>query len=169
MIFEAIWGNFDIYKTYYGVVSRIPSQMDYTLGQQMILYTLAIFVPRAIWPNKPQPIIRQVIAVSVNNYAAVAGSAYPALGEWYHEFGVLGCVVIAFISGRLLKRLWNLSNENSIISLMLFSIVLPSLLQVCIRGYTPTNFWMILTMVLPLFVIKSTCGDEHVWESEQLS
>lgn len=155
----ALWGNFDIYKSYYGVIEAIPSKMNHTFGAQMIVYTLVLFVPRAIWPGKPQPILREVILNSLNSYAVKSGAAYPAIGEWFQEFGIAGCIVLAALTGFLLKKLWWLQYDRTVIGLSMYAIIYPSLLQFVIRGYTPSNFWMLITMVLPIIVICCMCGN----------
>lgn len=155
----AFWGNFDIYKTYYGIMDSVPKETPYTLGSQMIGYTIKMFIPRALWPSKPEPPIREVLRFAVNDYAVRAGAAYPAIGEWYHEFGVIGCIVISCFVGWILKRLWSKKESYCLSDLLVFSTILPAILQLVIRGYTPTNFWMVLTMVLPIYFIKATCGD----------
>lgn len=158
----AFWGNFDIYKSYYGIIEAIPSKMNYTIGAQMLLYTIVLFVPRAIWPGKPQPVLREVILNSLNSYAVKAGAAYPALGEWYQEFGVIGCIVISAMVGFILKKIWHLQYDRTVISLSLYAIIYPSILQFIIRGYTPSNFWMLITMILPVTVICCVCGNKRI-------
>lgn len=47
-----------------------------------------MFIPRALWPSKPEPVTRSVITTSISAYANMAGTAYPYIGEYYHEFGM---------------------------------------------------------------------------------
>jgi len=156
-------GNLDIYKTYYGVVLAVPEHMNYTYGQQMISYTLLMLVPRAIWSSKPQPISRELLGYSLNKYAVVAGSAYPAIGEWYHEFGFIGCCIIAFFCGYLLKRMWvRYRNDDTVSGLISYALIFSSLLQFVIRGYTPTNFWMIISLMVPIWVINYCCAKHEI-------
>lgn len=159
-IVYAIVGNFDIYKTYYAVVRTVPGKIGYTWGAQMIWYTLLMFVPRAIWPGKPQPVSREILGCSVNAYAVKAGSAYPAIAEWYHEFGVIGCSAIAFLVGLILKNIWdNVRRNGTMNNLIFYSLFLPMLLQFIIRGYTPSNFWMLISMAVPVIIVEMFAGD----------
>lgn len=90
---------FEIFKTYYGIMKHIPKDLSYTYGQQIFLYTLIMFIPRALWTSKPEPVTRSVITTSISAYANMAGTAYPYIGEYYHEFGVAGVIVGCFIFG----------------------------------------------------------------------
>lgn len=151
---KAFFGNFEIFKTYYGIMKHIPKDLSYTYGQQIFLYTLIMFIPRALWPSKPEPVTRSVITTSISAYANMAGTAYPYIGEYYHEFGVAGVIAGCFILGILLKKLSVYIFRIDIHSIILFSSVYPLILQVLIRGYMPSNFYMILFVVLPVFLLK---------------
>lgn len=154
-ISNAIWGNVDIYKTYYGVVENIPKNMGFTLGSQIFGYTILLFVPRTIWPMKPQPVIKEVVAKCIGGYAALAGSAYPALGEWYHEFGMVGCFIFSIIAGNLVCKLIKLLYSEDEMDMIMYSLAFPSLIQLFIRGYTPSNFWFMVTTFVPIIVIRN--------------
>ena len=149
---EAVKGNFEIFKAYYGITERIPSLMGYTYGKQIFLYTLIMMIPRFIWPGKPQPPLRAILRISVCPYAIAAGTMYPYIGEYYHEFGVLGVIVCCILLGYFCKRLARFKESKNIHSLILFSTVYPLLLQVLIRGYTPSNCYMLLFVVIPIAI-----------------
>lgn len=146
--------NFSIYKTYYGIVQNFPLNMDYTYGQLMILYTLVMFIPRGIWPAKPYPISQEVNAVAVSEYASRAGTAYPYLGEYYHEFGIIGICFFSFLLGKICGKLKKNMYYKDIHSLVLYSAICPLLFQIMIRGYTPSNFYMIVFSILPIIILK---------------
>lgn len=146
--------NFSIYKTYYGIIQNIPLNMNYTYGQLMFIYTLVMFIPRGIWPSKPYPISQEVNAVAVSKYASKAGTAYPYLGEYYHEFGVFGICIFSFLFGRLCAMLKRYMYSQNIHHLILYSSVCPLLFQVLIRGYTPSNFYMIIFTILPILILN---------------
>ena len=152
IIYDIILENFSIVKTYYGVVNSIPEKMGYTFGSQMILYTAIMLIPRALWPSKPQPVSPEVLSVSVSEYAAQAGTAYPYIGEYYHEFGIVGVIVFSLLAGKMLNWLRLKMYEQSIGAKVLYASVMPLIFQIMIRGYTPSNFYMILFVVLPVII-----------------
>jgi oligosaccharide repeat unit polymerase len=152
---DATFENFEIYKPFYGLVQAVPNVHGYTLGKQLF-YTVVIVVPRLIWPDKPMPIMQELMSVSLNSYAVQAGAAWPNLGEYYSEFGIIGCVFFMFIFGMVCcwcRKLYRADNRTTH-SLIAYSIILPSLLQIIIRGYTPTNFYLMLFLLLPIWFIK---------------
>ena len=153
---EAIWDNFRIYKTYYGIIKAVPDMTPYMFGQQMIVYTLIMFIPRIIWPGKPLPPGDEAVALGISPYAVLAGTAYPNIGEYYYEFGIVGVIFFMGLFSRWMKtidqryRAYRRSNMD----LMVFCTLLGAILQIIIRGYTPSNFWMIVFTLLPYFGIQ---------------
>lgn len=159
-ISDMLIDNFEIVKTYYGIVEHFPKDFFYLLGSEMIVYTVVLFVPRFIWPSKPQPPIYTVISGAINEAGRVAGTAYPYIGEYYFEFGVIGvCICMAFL-GRLLRKLHVYMYTKNYHDYVLYSCVFPLLLQILIRGYTPTNFYMILAVMLPIFITRKIVSQE---------
>jgi oligosaccharide repeat unit polymerase len=155
-ILDAVKGNFNIYQPFYGMVQVIPEKFDYSYGSQMFIYTLIMFIPRAFWPNKPYSDLGEILTISVSSYASRAGIAFPNIGEFYLEFGVIGCIVFMFFFGKVcgwLKLLYksDLANTHTIIA---YSILLPTLMQIIIRGYTPSNFYLVLFLMIPLIIIR---------------
>lgn len=149
---EAVKGNFEIFKAYYGIVEHIPKVMGYTYGKQIIYYTAVMMIPRFLWHGKPQPPMRDVMRISVCPYAVNAGMAYPYIGEYYHEFGALGVIAGCFLLGFFCKWLARFKNVRNIHAMVLFSTVYPLMLQILIRGYTPSNFYMVLFVILPILL-----------------
>lgn len=154
-VIEAVVGNFRIYKTYYAVIKAVPDMTSYMYGKQMFLYTLVMFIPRALWSGKPSPPGMEAIELGISNYAVKAGQAYPNIGEFYYEFGILGVVVFMWLFGVLMKKLKNkyLPSEDKF-DLVIYSILVPTTLQIIIRGYTPSNFYLVIFLILPITIIR---------------
>ena len=152
----AIWDNFRIYKTYYGIIKAVPRMTGYMFGQQMLVYTIIMFVPRIIWPAKPSPPGGDAIALGISNYSVLAGTAYPNIGEYYYEFGVIGVVFFMALFGWWMKKIYVKYKEykRSNIELMVYCTLLGAILQLTIRGYTPSNFWMIVFALLPYLAVQ---------------
>ncbi len=155
-IWEAFSGNFDLYKTLYGAVTYFPSKHWYTMGQQLIYLTLVTCIPRSIWPGKPTSIIDGELKAHFLGNGAVRGHwAYAQLTEYYIEFGIIGVIICIVIFAKFCKYLKGLYEErNSIHDLVLYSVMFPMLMQLVIRGYMPINFWAMVFMWLPVFVLK---------------
>lgn len=152
---QAVFGNLEIYKTYYGVIHAVPDLVPYGMGRQMFVYTAILMVPRVLWPSKPLPPVHDPIREGVSDYAAVAGAAYPNIGEYYFEFGVFGVLAFMYLLGELLdfvRRRYRTSRD--ILDVVLYSIVVVGMFQVVIRGYTPSNFYMLALMIVPVSIVK---------------
>lgn len=155
-IYENIFGNFRIYHTYYGVVKAVPKMTPHMYGSQMIIYTIVMFIPRALWRNKPYPNGGEAIRLGVSEYAAAAGQAYPGLGEYYYEFGILGVIFFMWLLGYWMRKIKNkyILNKTDDFGLIKYSIIVPTTLQLLIRGYTPSNFYLIIFLIMPIAIIK---------------
>lgn len=151
-IVEMLVENFEIFKTYYAIVEHFPKDIPFMLGKEIFLYTTVMLVPRFIWPGKPQPAIYEVISKAVNGSSRDAGTSFPYIGEYYFEFGMLGIIVFMYIFGRLLKKLNNIKSDENIHSRIIYACILPLILQLLIRGYTPTNFYMIMSVIMPVII-----------------
>jgi oligosaccharide repeat unit polymerase len=152
---DAVFGNLGIYKTYYAVVHVVPSEVPYGFGAQMFIYTAILFVPRAIWPSKPAPPVWDPIRAGLSDYAAAAGAAYPNIGEYYFEFGVLGVVVLMGLFGVGLNYVRaRLRASSDVLDLVLYAVLVTATFQVVIRGYTPSNFYMLMLLAVPVVVVK---------------
>ncbi|MDN5372922.1 MAG: hypothetical protein PWR19_1968 [Carnobacterium sp.] len=154
---EVIKGNFDIYKSYYGVINAVPNEMGFTYGKQF-LYTFIMLIPRFIWPNKPEPLQAELVELGLNKTASLSGFAFPNLGEYYSEFGIIGSILILFILGKIIakcKLLYQGSNRNEN-TVIIYSVILPACMQLIIRGYTPSNFYLIFFLIAPVWIVNKT-------------
>ena len=144
----------DDFKAFYALLGVVPSQHDFLFGSQMIGYSLVLLVPRALWPGKPLPVVYDLVRMMFGDYAVQAGVAYPALGEYYVEFGVPGIIICMFIFGCICRhsKKWYQQSRGLSLSLVLYSLFYPALLQLCIRGYMPQNFTMVMFLFAPVVV-----------------
>lgn len=163
---QAFWDNFRIYKNFYGVLKVVPSRTPFLFGSEMILYTIIMFVPRAIWPGKPNPTGDEASRIAFGQVAVDGGTAYPNLGEYYYNFGILGIVVCMSLFGFIMKKVENRFryNATSPVDLMIYCTMLGIILQFIIRGYMPSNFWMLVFCLLPYlgakYILRKTYGSE---------
>ncbi len=152
----AIFDNFRIYKTYYGLIKAVPQMTNYLYGGQMIMYTAVMFIPRAIWHSKPGNPGTAAQLLALGKAAVDGGSAYPGLGEYYYDSGIIGVIVWSAIFGLWLSKMqrrYRYSAESHV-DLMVYCTTLGLILQLVIRGYTPSNFWMFIFCMIPYWGIK---------------
>lgn len=148
--------NFSTYKLYHLLTDAMPRTMNYLWGQETILYTAVMFVPRGLWPSKPDTPMREIYRQIAGDLAVANGEAAPGLAEFYMDFGIFGCILFSFIFGILVAKLKNLYTYSSSDThgLILYSVLYVFLFQVVIRGYIPSLFYSILCIFLPYFILK---------------
>lgn len=162
-LFNPFYAEIDDFKAFYVLFDVVPEKHGFLLGSEMIIYSLVFLIPRAIFPGKPEPAVHDIIALGLGNQAAINGVAYPAIGEYYIEFGLFGVVVCMAIFGSVCRHLKKcyLANENKSLALMAYSVIYPSLMTFVIRGYFPQVFSMTLFMLGPLFVFWVLLKSSH--------
>ena len=159
-IFSVFDSDFTIYRAYYCAVKEMPRNLEFQMGKGLIVYSLTSFLPSIIFPYKREfDNVGMIITTVVNERAGNSGIAYLNLGQFYAEFGSIGCIVCMFILGKIaryLKRLYEdgCSNVNRII---LYCTMFPFLMQIIIRGDLAQQLNSLLGIIIPYFVLKYTC------------
>lgn len=162
-ILDSVIGNFRIYKTYYAVIKTVPSMVSYMYGKQIFIYTIIMFIPRMVWPGKPGNPGMDAIKIGLSDYAAAAGQAYPNIGEFYYEFGIIGVIIFMSFFGWLLRKIkYRYLYSNDPLDIIIISIWVPSTLQLVIRGYTPSNFYLLVFMLMPIWLLRKLCSTKIV-------
>lgn len=147
------------YRTFYNMVERYPARYDFLYGVTF-LYTFVLFIPRALWPGKPDNPVRDVIEHSLNKSARASGTAVANIGEFYANFGAVGIVCFMYLIGWIavtIKEHIFLSGENGKKNMnryMAYSIFFPLLFQWIARGNFSGNIYMTLFAMLPFLLVK---------------
>ena len=140
------------YKVFYGMVTRFPSMYSYMYGATF-LYTFLLFIPRVVWPGKPDNPVRDMIEMSMNNQARQAGSAVANIGEIYANFGIFGIMILMLVFGKIVSKLKDLYEKPTQDMVIAYSILLPLLFQWVARGNFSGNFYLTIFAMLP-FIVK---------------
>ncbi len=147
--------DLNTYRTFYSMVTRFPSVHSYMYGRTF-MYFFVLFVPRVLWPGKPDNPIRELIENSLNSQARISGTAVANIGELYANFGIIGIIAGMYIVGfvaRLLRQHFiekeNVTEDDCII----YSIVFPLLFQWIARGNFSGNLYLTAFAVLPYIVL----------------
>ena len=146
-----------IYRPFYCVVEKVPAIIPHQMGKGLIGYSIVSFLPRVLFPWKSKfDIMENVIATVMNKTAAKAGLAMPNIGEYYVEFGVIGCIILMWIFGFICKKMKNLyaNNKYGINEIILYSVLFPFLMQIVCRGYMAVQLNSLLFITLPYFILK---------------
>lgn len=156
LINRVFLSDFTIFKQFYAMVIHIPKDLGYKYGQEMFWYTLIMAIPRGLWPGKPDFPYREVLTVSLSKQAVTAGQAWPIIGAFYFEFGVIGCMVFMFLMGYIFARIADRLHFNEMTSAYIigYSVFIPSIMQIVCRGCIPQQTYMLLFMYLPILIIE---------------
>lgn len=157
------------YKQFYAIVDAYPSKYPYTMGRAIIMQTLITMIPRAIWPGKPDVVISEVIKNAVNQSAADSGMASPNIGEYYFEFGVLGCVVLMFIVGKIFKHWKSYIASNKLEKIIAYSCLYGVVFQLIIRTSTPSLVYQYIFTIVPILLIERINIKQKKYEIEELT
>jgi len=131
--------NLDIYQPFYSMILNIPKYHNYLYGYTYYL-ALISFIPRGLWPNRPTGIPGMRLAIFAGDPLPFEnGVAYPIIGDFYINFGLLGIIIFMFISGLFLKVLWKYFEmyKNSNWAKIIFLLSSTYLIQVISRGWPP--------------------------------
>ena len=155
LINRVFLSDFTIFKQFYAMVLHIPRDLGYKFGQEMFWYTLIMAIPRGIWPGKPDFPYKEVLKVSLSEQAVMAGQAWPSIGAFYFEFGILGCIIFMYILGYVFARIADplFSKKMSLTYMIGYAVFIPSIMQIICRGCIPQQIYMLLFTYLPILII----------------
>lgn len=158
-ISDMMESNFEIYKPFYGLVVKYNETYAFTLGKSMVWDTIINWIPRAIWPGKPlaadqtQPIgIKQSVNTAAIDHGAMS---WPNIGEFYMEFGTIGCCILFYYFGfgsKYLTKYYYSKNSNH---LFIYAVTYPILFQFMIRGAFSQLLPFVVFTTLPFFLLKN--------------
>ena len=132
-LFNAFMYNAEIFYPFYNVVGYIPKYAPYHYGLG-IVNIFVQFIPRIIWPGKPTMLGQTAFEVMYGD--SMGGAAYPNIGEFYYEFGILGVILFMYITGYVMRRVYiNVITEKDELKLIMFSIHFGYIIQFICRGH----------------------------------
>lgn len=154
-LMRAFMYNVNIFYVFYNLVGFTNEGLvrcHYGLG---ILNIFIQFIPRAIWPSKP--INLGVIA----NFAmwgegeGHGGAAYPNIGEFYYELGIIGVIIFMYLFGRILRIVFiKMKDSKNPISIMIFAIAIGGVFQFICRGHFASWAFEFVFMFCPLLYLQ---------------
>lgn len=150
--------NFDIYKTYYGVVQTYPSKENFWYGQAVIASPIIMWIPRFIWADKPlgneYPLTMGIMKSCGDDAIMGAAMASPNITEYYLDFGFIGVIFYSFILGVVCRRMLKLYYSNSLYGVIKYALFCGFLIQLINRGYMAQLVTLIVILYLPLLFYR---------------
>ena len=166
-MFGAFMYNIEIFFPFYtlvGYVNRGIMKIHWGLG---LLNIPIQFIPHAIWKSKPANLGLSGFEAMYGN--SMGGAAYPNIGEFYYEFGIIGAIigmaVFAIISQKMFSYAKITRNKLSMIE---YSIFFGYVMQFICRGHFPSWAIDIVLMFGPLWILKWLLGRRYgIWLNQQ--
>lgn len=153
-ITNALRANFSMYKTFYIMVERIPEFFPYSWGAKTFINPIIMIIPRIIWTDKFS--FGWKSEAYLNEISRISGVAYPNIGEFYMDFGVIGVIIFMYLFGRICK--WFIEAKDrpnsDIDDYIAYSIFVPTTLQLVIRGHMATNLYLVIFLFMPVIINK---------------
>ncbi len=145
-----------VFYTTGGVMEQAPDRYPF-VGIKPLLGAAAIFVPRAIWAEKPgTEYATNAIALLMGSPGLAFGGAFLNYAEYYLIFGWPSLVAISVLLGWVLRSLyaWFLVHRTDT-SVQVSYVLSASFLYVVVsRGYLPGVVLIFTFTVLPLFLVR---------------
>ena len=153
-MFNAFMYNVNIFYPFYSLVGLTQKGIitsHYGLG---ILNIFIQFIPRIIWPGKPETIGQTALVAMYGDNRG--GAAYPNIGEFYYETGVIGMVIFMFIFGYIVREAFvrSVKSKNRIVMIM-YAILYGAMMQLVCRGHFASWSFELVFMWGPLFWLNS--------------
>ncbi len=129
-----------------------PRELPFQYGKTFLEF-FSRFVPRAIWPEKPDP-----ISFRISMMVGGARSGHPStiLGELYLNFNVLGIIVGSLIIGIILRALYAYlqQNRSNPAVILLYAYTFASLHRFFTRAFAPKMFGFLLFLVPTILALR---------------
>ena len=98
-------------------MATVPKYVDYQRGRTLYLLPLTLFVPRAVWPDKPKIGLGTYFRDNIwkgprSNYETAGQIAITQMGEFYINFGVGGIMVGMLVLGVIHRFAYSHFREN---------------------------------------------------------
>lgn len=141
-----------------GLTQHVPSTRDHLWGAGYA-EILTMPVPRALWPDKPEGVTKELQAAW---FPQLIGASYPFYGELYANFGLAGTVVGAFGFGALLEYAWlRLVGTRRLTVTVTAAAAVPVLLQILTRGSLAGQLASQFGVVVGVAVLVHLIGRAH--------
>lgn len=152
-LFNAFMFNVEIFYPFYTLVGYLNSGIiSYHYGLGIINIPIQ-FIPHVIWPSKPATLGLTAFEAMYGN--SMGGAAYPNIGEFYYEFGLIGIIVGMAIFGSAVQKCFSFAKQTrNKISMVEYSIIFGYLMQFICRGHFASWVLDVVFMFGPIWFLK---------------
>ncbi len=166
-MFGAFMYNVEIFYPFYtlvGYVSKGIMKIHWGLG---ILNIPIQFIPHAIWKSKPANLGLSGFEAMYGD--SMGGAAYPNIGEFYYEFGIVGSVIGMAVFAMISQKVFSYAKiTRNRLSMIEYSIFFGYLMQFICRGHFASWAIDIVLMFGPLWILKWLLERRYImWMHQQ--
>lgn len=162
------------------VMKRFPSKKSYDYGSNLMLSIASAFVPRFLWPDKPEAggkaNMKYYTGITIRGWSTNVGS----LGEAYGSFGVTGGIIYMFLLGAFIRWAYQivfiLSKSIPLvicwIPVLFYQITYSAetdTLQIFNSLFKTAFFIFILYKLLPAWFGKSTNLEQRLYQKSKIT
>lgn len=152
-IFSAFMFNVEIFYPFYtlvGYLSRGIIQYHYGLG---IINIPLQFIPHILWKSKPATIGLTSFEAMYGD--SMGGAAYPNIGEFYYEFGLIGAMFGMILFGIFSQKYFVFAKKTkNKISMLEYGIFFGYIMQFICRGHFASWALDFVFMFGPIWFLK---------------
>jgi oligosaccharide repeat unit polymerase len=150
-------GDLNIFDTYVRIISVVPEIHPYLFPRRTFAYLFTAFVPRTVWPGKPEPSEKLVTLYMIGEWGAEkaggGGYAYSLLGSFYVEGGLLAVLIGMILFGAFCRAVWAYHTKNrNIGSKMILAVTLPAVFFAQRGGFNDNDAVWYLTYLVPVII-----------------
>lgn len=132
------------------LVDTVPDHFEYLYGRSYV-EVLAMPVPRALWPDKPEGAVKDLQRAF---FSKEIGASFPFSGELYANFGWIGAALGCVLFGFLLEGSWlALTRARTTAGVVVWAAAVPTLLQMFSRGYLAGLIAGVAGFVVGIFLV----------------
>lgn len=122
-------------------------------GGRTYLYAVSSFVPRSIWPGKPESVDETLNShLFPLSHSRGTGFAFAMYSEPYFNFGLVGVILICVLFGLLLGWLTRLSRRPEAFVPTFFYVMLATQMFSIVRGSLSFSSRRFLILVMPVVI-----------------
>jgi len=148
-------------------IKKLEETGEYELGYKSVIESFTIFIPGALWPDKPVPSSVRFTTYFFGDELAFSrgvkqeswgGISPTILGEAYWHFGWFGVTIGLALFGAIIRKIYTtfINNKNNIVMLMLYAEIYPLFVMMAeaVQGYANSFILYLISFVFTIFVLK---------------
>ncbi|MCI9439814.1 MAG: oligosaccharide repeat unit polymerase [Ruminococcus sp.] len=152
-LFSAFMYNVEIFFPFYTLVGYLKKGMIKLHWGLGVVFVVIQFIPRIIWNSKPSML--GLTAFEAMYGDSMGGAAYPNMGEFFYEFGMVGIIVGMWLFGyfmrQLIQKTQNIDNRLDIVT---YAIAYGYMMQFVCRGHFASWVLDFVFMFGPIILLK---------------